>query len=133
LSKGKTRRKVMVTWESLLSTELRAFPALKTPTGPAALLFTIEAEQPSSGISSGGEMFMAKPYGTTGADGKFRTCDLAPAAYRLSADEPDPHGIQLFGVTGITISDRDVENVETRRDAGTSARRRGGLGRLPAE
>jgi protocatechuate 3,4-dioxygenase beta subunit len=82
--------------------------------GPAALNFSIEALQPSSGVSSGGGMFVVVPNGVTGPDGKFRICDLSPGTYRLIGMDSDPGGPQMpsnFAIGNIVVSDRDLQNV----------------------
>src|SRR5271157_5199964 len=83
--------------------------------GPAALNFGIEAQQPSSGVSSGGGMFMATPGGTTGRDGVFRICDLYPGIYRLTANQRsgDPNQQPpAYGVATIAVSDRDIRGIK---------------------
>ncbi|MBZ5625622.1 MAG: hypothetical protein LAQ69_44050, partial [Acidobacteriia bacterium] len=82
--------------------------------GPAALNFTVEALQPSSGMSSGGGMFTVPPNGMTGPDGKFRVCDLSPGTYRLTAMDSSPGSQQMpsnFAIGNVVISDRDLQNV----------------------
>lgn len=100
--------------------EVRKSPAycidgvISTPNGPAPLNFTIEADQPSSGTSSGGGMYMAAPSGVTGPDGKFRICDLYPGNYRLFAMER-PQGFNsppgYYSATTIPIGDRDISGM----------------------
>ena len=96
---------------------------LSTPGGPAALRFSIEPQQPSSGISAGGGMFMAAPNGITGSDGKFRICDLYPGNYRLETTQysygsngPPPY----YSATTISVSDRDITGLRIDAGAGLS-------------
>ena len=61
-------------------------------------------------------MFIATPYGTTGPDGQFRICDLAPGSYRLSAMDRPGGGalnaeLRSFAVTAVTIADRETERL----------------------
>jgi hypothetical protein len=84
---------------------------LSTPNGPEALNFSIEPQQPSSGISSSGGMFMATPSGVTGKDGKFRICDLYPGSYRLLAmqySSTPRTAPPYYSATTIPVSDRDI-------------------------
>jgi uncharacterized protein (DUF2141 family) len=84
------------------------------PFGPAALNFTVEALQPSSGMSSVGGMFTVPPNGITGPDGKFRICDLSPGIYRLAAMDTSPGSQQMpsnLAIGNVAISDRDLQNV----------------------
>lgn len=88
---------------------------LEGASGPAALDFGIEAQQPSSGVSSGGGAFMAAPGGTTGRDGAFRICDLYPGGYRLTAIQRsgDPNQQPpAYGVATIAVSDRDIRGIK---------------------
>lgn len=83
--------------------------------GPAALNFGIEPQQPSSGVSSGGGMFVVPPGGTTGRDGVFRICDLYPGNYRLTANQKsgDPNQQPpAYGVAAIAVSDRDIRGIK---------------------
>ena len=83
--------------------------------GPAALSFGIEAQQPSSGVSSGGGAYMAAPGGITGRDGAFRICDLYPGGYRLTASQRpgDPNQEPTaYGVAAIAVSDRDIRDIK---------------------
>jgi hypothetical protein len=88
---------------------------MELPSGRAALDFTIEGQQPSSGISNGGGMFVMQSGGTTEVDGKFRICDLYPGTFRLTAiqgtDNPNQQA-PAYGVAEIVISDRDIPNVQ---------------------
>jgi hypothetical protein len=59
-------------------------------------------------------MFTVPPGGATGADGKFRICNLAPGQYRLSAYEGAPTNQQMpsnFALANVVIADRDLQNV----------------------
>jgi hypothetical protein len=78
--------------------------------GPAALNFSIEPLQPSSGINESGGTFMAPPFGTTGSDGAFRICDLYPGAYRIQASLTK--GDLLLGVATVNIADQDVKGIK---------------------
>lgn len=79
----------------------------QSPSGPSALVFHLESQTPSSGISPGGGMYITPPTGKTGANGKFRICNLAPGGYRLSAlDGP------AFGVATLSISDKDITGLQ---------------------
>lgn len=79
------------------------------PNGTAAMMFRIEALQPSSGSYGDGGSYVNAPYGTTGADGKLRICDLGPGDYRLEFQTPTTHGeaVTGFGVTYLTVKDED--------------------------
>ena len=90
------------------------------PMGAATLRFGIEAMQPSSGISGSGGNFRATPGGLTAADGQFRICGLYPGTYRLSAQDADrnPQGAPNYGITEITVVDRDLEGVRVTAVAG---------------
>jgi hypothetical protein len=55
---------------------------------------------------------MMPPGGTTGPDGKFRICGLRAGNYRLMAYFPQPAGAPLFGTVHVTITDRDVVNLQ---------------------
>lgn len=82
---------------------------------PAVLNFTIEALQPSSGLSPGGGMFRGGPGGQTGSDGEFRICDLYPGTYRLTATNASGNfGGQtpVFGVTVLSIGDEDLKGIK---------------------
>jgi len=83
---------------------------MSTPNGPGVLNFSIEAQQPASGPSASSAMYMRAPGGVTGADGKFRICDLYPGAYRLLAmEQSSPNGPPpYYSATTIVISDRDL-------------------------
>jgi hypothetical protein len=88
---------------------------LEGPGGPAALDFGVEAQQPSSGVSSGGGMFVVPPGGTTGRDGAFRICDLYPGSYRLTAHQRsgDPNQQPpAYGVAALAVSDRDIRGLK---------------------
>jgi len=88
---------------------------LEGTSGPAALDFQIEPQQPSSGVSSSGGVFTMAPGGTTGRDGAFRICDLYPGGYRLTASErsSDPNQQPpAFGVAAIAVSDRDIRGLK---------------------
>ena len=94
---------------------------LEGSSGPAALDFQIEPQQPSSGVSSTGGVFMATPGGTTGRDGAFRICDLYPGGYRLTASERsgDPNQqVPAFGVAAIAVSDRDIRGLKVSASPG---------------
>jgi hypothetical protein len=78
--------------------------------GPGALRFSLEAQQPSSGVSEGGGLFRAAPSGSTGADGAFRFCDLSPGTYRITAMQTK--GDLLYGVSTINIADRDIAGLK---------------------
>jgi hypothetical protein len=83
--------------------------------GPAALSFDLEAQQPSSGVSSSGGTFVVPPGGKTGPDGAFRICDLYPGGYRLTASQRsgDPNQqVPAFGVAAIVVSDRDIRGIK---------------------
>ena len=87
---------------------------LETPNGPAALRFSIEAQQPSSGISTTGGMFTRAPSGTTGRDGRFRICDLYPGTYRLTAtgSSSDARGLPPnYGTATVTVVDEDLHDL----------------------
>jgi hypothetical protein len=81
---------------------------------PAAMQFSIEPVQPSSGgIGQGGGGFAAPTSGVTGADGKIRVCDLAPDEYKLTAylgSKPDALPDTL-GTAQLAITHEDVHNV----------------------
>ena len=81
------------------------------PMGAAALRFSIEAMQPSSGMSSSGGTFSARPGGQTADDGQFRICDLYPGTYRLSTQDKDLNTPKIYGVLDITIADQDLQGV----------------------
>ena len=78
--------------------------------GPGALRFTLEALQPSSGVSESGGMFMAGANGATGADGGFRICDLYPGSYRLQA--MNTGGEFQFGSALVNVADEDVRGLK---------------------
>ena len=85
------------------------------PLGPGALGFLIEAQSPSSGTSSGMGMYMAAPGGTTGADGKFRICDLVPGTYRITVIQRAPVQNQQpsnYATENIVVVDRDLRNLK---------------------
>lgn len=85
------------------------------PLGPAAIDFSIEAQSPSSGISSGAGMFIAAPGGATGADGKFRICDLVPGTYRLTVMQRAQGSNQQpsnYATQNILVVDRDLRNLK---------------------
>jgi hypothetical protein len=91
------------------------------PMGAAALHFSIEAMQPSSGQSSSGGTYMIAPSGTTAADGQFRICDLYPGVYRLSAGDPVTSSPKsVHGSTDITITDQDLQGVRVNAGPGKS-------------
>lgn len=81
---------------------------------PAALLFEIRQEKPSSGRSGGGGFFTMAPHGNTGPDGKIRICDLHPDDYQITAAQfqHSDESVPFFGTTTLTIADRDVHNVK---------------------
>ena len=79
--------------------------------GAAALHFSVEAMQPSSGMSSSGGTYTMTPGGTTAADGAFRICDLYPGVYRLSAEDREGNFLKNYGHIDITISDQDLQGV----------------------
>ncbi len=82
------------------------------PMGAAALRFSIEAMQPSSGLSSSGGSYTATPGGSTAADGQFRICDLYPGGYRLSAQDAERNPQkQIHGTADITVTDQDLQGV----------------------
>jgi protocatechuate 3,4-dioxygenase beta subunit len=88
---------------------------LEGSSGPAALDFQIEPQQPSSGVSSTGGVFMATPGGTTGRDGAFRICDLYPGNYRLTAIQrsSDPNQQPpAYGLAAIAVLDRDIRGLK---------------------
>jgi hypothetical protein len=79
---------------------------------PAVMHFSIAPLQPTFGQTSSGGMYGVTPGGQTGPDGKFRICELAPGAYRISThdfflkkEEP------VFGATEVTILERDLRDV----------------------
>jgi hypothetical protein len=75
---------------------------------PASLIFQIDDQQPTSGESGGGAVYLSPPGGVTGPDGRIRVCDLHPGDYRLMAfDQTD----KVFGSTDINIADGDVRKV----------------------
>ena len=90
---------------------------LAGPMGAARLAFTIEVAQPAFGNSSTGGMIGPLPGATTGDDGKFRICDLAPGDYRIGVSEP-VSGVGVSRKMGnhalvpITIADRDLSRLE---------------------
>jgi hypothetical protein len=95
---------------------------LSTSNGPAALGFSIEGQQPSSGVSSGGGMFMMTSSGTTAPDGEFRVCDLYPGIYRLTV-QPRTGGQLQAGDTAtamVSISDQDIKDLRIPTQPGLS-------------
>jgi hypothetical protein len=86
------------------------------PMGAAALHFSIEAMQPSSGHGT----FMQAPSGMTPADGQFRLCDLYPGVYRLSAQDGDFNSPKFHGTADITITDQDLQGVRVNAVPGKS-------------
>lgn len=89
---------------------------LVTPHAAAALNFSIEGQQPSSGSSGDGGMYVMKPFGTTSEDGEFRICDLTPGSYRMTASEeaanPNEHQPLSYIAATIAIADRDLSNLK---------------------
>jgi hypothetical protein len=89
---------------------------LLTPHAAAAMNFSIEGQQPSSGSSADGGMYVSKPFGTTSEDGEFRICDLTPGSYRLTATEeaanPNEQQPLSYIATTIAIADRDLNNLK---------------------
>lgn len=81
--------------------------------GAAAVRFSIEQMQPSSGISGGGGTFVAAPGGTTGTDGEFRICDLFPGTFRLEVSDKDydRQPVPGYGSMEVTVSDRDIDGL----------------------
>jgi protocatechuate 3,4-dioxygenase beta subunit len=90
------------------------------PTGAAALHFSIEAMQPSSGQSGSGGSFRMAPSGMTAADGQFRICDLYPGVYRLSAQDGDFNSLKFHGTADIAVTDQDLEGVRVNAVPGKS-------------
>ena len=86
------------------------------PMGAAALRFSMEAMQPSSGHGT----FMMTPSGMTAADGQFRICDLYPGVYRLSAQDGDFNSPKIHGTIDITITDQDLQGVRVNAVPGKS-------------
>ena len=112
LRSGEQREGVDIT---ILRTPSYCVDGVLTAQGvPSALRFSFEPLQPSSGvIGREGGGFVAPPSGVTGADGRIRVCDLAPAEYRLTAylaAKPDA-APDTFGMTLVTVTDRDLHNV----------------------
>jgi hypothetical protein len=89
-----------------------------TSGGPGELNVAIEALQPSSGTSSGGGMFMSTPTATTGPDGEFRICDLAPGSYRMTVSERN--GGTSFAIATVAISDKDLAELRLPTSPGLS-------------
>jgi hypothetical protein len=89
---------------------------LVTPHASTALNFSIEGQQPSSGSSGDGGMYVARPFGTTSEDGEFRICDLTPGSYRLTASEeaanPNEQQPLNYIAATIPIADRDLNNLK---------------------
>jgi len=89
---------------------------LGTDNGPAPLGFFIEEQEPTSGLSGNGGMFVNAPHGGAGPDGRIRICDLHPGVYRLSVfkvQDPDSKTSPIFfGETEIPIGDKDGHNVK---------------------
>jgi hypothetical protein len=89
---------------------------LLTPHAAAAMNFSIEGQQPSSGSSAEGGMYVASPYGTTSDDGEFRICDLTPGSHRLTASEaaanPNEQQPLSYIAATIAIADRDLNNLK---------------------
>ena len=88
---------------------------LATEAGPSALNFSLEDHEPTSGRWGDRAMFSMPPSGRSGADGKFRVCNLHPGIYRMTAYRlPEGDGRQsnvFFADSEVIIDDEDVHNV----------------------
>ncbi len=88
---------------------------LESGTGPAAARFWIAGNEYSYGSSPmGSGIAQLPPVATTGADGKFRVCDLRPGPYRLTAHFVPPGTAKAgaqYGTFSFIIADRDVKDV----------------------
>ena len=83
---------------------------LSTPNGPAAITFTLEPQDPGSGLSEGRGHFNSLPTGHTAADGRYRICELPAGDYRLSALVTSQNVPSVFAVQTLTVGDKDIRN-----------------------
>ncbi len=81
---------------------------LSGPGGPAEVNFTITRMGMSTVVAP-----ISSVAGKTGRDGRIRVCDVYPGDYELAVNDPVDRGQtpSFYGVTTITVKDRDVENV----------------------
>jgi hypothetical protein len=80
-----------------------------------AMSLSVDALQPSSGLSSRGGIFGPDIRVTTGGDGVFRVCDLFPGAWRISTNNTQSGQAAngtAFGMTTVTIVDEDVKGLD---------------------
>ena len=80
---------------------------------PAALNFQLDEQEPVIGSFSGGGIFLNPAKGVSDKDGRIRLCDLHSAQYRLTlqSDLDQTTAPSLFGITTVTVGDRDVRDV----------------------
>jgi Carboxypeptidase regulatory-like domain len=80
--------------------------------GAGPFRFWMKEAEPVSGSYGGRSMFVASRWGDVGPSGKFRICDLAPGAYRLTAFKNSAEAMpSSFGEAEVQIADKDVHNL----------------------
>lgn len=77
----------------------------------SAAMFHLEPRWPVSGAYGAGSTYITNPQRKTGADGRFRVCDLAPGEYRISVFSPAEGDYSHHGHVDVAVVDRDVDEV----------------------
>lgn len=118
---GETRQGVNITVKK--STSYCVAGTTRIAGAAAHMSLSIEALQPSNGLSSRGGYFGGNTTVSTGDDGVFRICNLFPGAWRFSATNMigrQPPANPAYGVTTVTIADEDVKNLDVNALPGLS-------------
>lgn len=76
---------------------------------PSKLAFEITDRTPAAGYYPGGGVYADVPRGESGADGRFRICDLYAGGFRLVAKSLV--NADHYGTVDIDIGDRDLKNI----------------------
>jgi hypothetical protein len=89
---------------------------LETGMGPGEVSFSVAETRPNTGSSGDGAMYIARPNGKTGTDGKFRVCDLHPGDYEIEASTwgarpTNMSEYESFSTANFTIKDEDLHNL----------------------
>lgn len=106
---GEVREGVEIRMERAPSYCISGVTQAAGATGSA--MFQLVPRWPVSGMHAAGGMYIATPQRKTGADGRFRVCDLAPGDYRISVFSPAEGNYTHYGFVDVAVVDRDLAEV----------------------